>query len=187
MPSPRPSLRPSLRRRLPLIALITALAIAAALVVIFVVRDSGPVGPLASCFDFAEEQTGAAQSPACAPFIFPEGEAARLLESMALRRLNSGFYLVGDEDSWAAISKAEVWRMISAVVSAIQAVHGENADVYFIVTPASREDSALLLEGDYPKERIVATALFNAKMTKRLRAEEVPEGHFARSYRLSVR
>ncbi len=182
---------PSLRQGTPLLAVMGIIAgvvaIGVVLVIVFVVRDSGPVGPLISCFDFAEEQTGAADSGPCAPFIFPEGEAVRLLESMELRALRSGFYLVADEDSWAAISKAEIWRTISAVVSAVQAVHGESADVYFIVTPASREESALLLEGKYPKERIVATAIFNAKTTKRLRAGDVPEGHFARSYRLNVK
>lgn len=162
-------------------------AIGALLIAVFAVRDGGPVGPLASCFDFAEEQTGAAQSPACAPFILPEGEAERLLESVTLERLEAGFYLVADEASWAEISKAEIWRTISAVVSAVLAVHGESADVYFIVTPASREESALLLEGKLPEERIVATALFEKRTTKRLKYGDVPEGHFARIYRLNVR
>ena len=186
MPSPRPSLR----QRIPffvLMGIAGGFAIGVALVVVLAVRDRGPVGPLASCFDFAEEQAGAARSPACAPFILPDGEAARLLESMTLERLEAGFYLVADEASWAAISKAEVWRTINAVVSAVLAVHGESADIYFIVTPASREESALLLEGKLPEERIVATAIHDAKITKRLAAEEVPEGHFARSYRLNVR
>ncbi len=185
-----PRSRPSPRQLVSLFALVGIACgslIGIGLLVFFAVRDGEPVGPLASCFDFAEEQTGAANSPACAPFIFPQGEVARLLETMELRPLSSGFYVVADEDTWAAISKAEVWRTISAVVSAVLAVHGENADVYFIVTPASREESALLLDGKYPKERIVATAIFDAKTTKRLRAGDVPEGHFARSYRLNVR
>lgn len=175
-----------LRRRLPRTVLIAAAAIVA-VVIILVVRDGGPVGPLASCFDFAEEQTGAAQSPPCAPFILPDGEAERFLDTVALERLELGFYLVADEASWAAISKPELWRMISAAVSAIQAVHGEDADVNFIVTPASREESALLLKGDYPEERLVATAIHSKRTTKRLAAEDVPNGHFVRAYRLSVR
>lgn len=182
--------RPSLRQRMPFFAIIGiagGFVIGLVLIAVFAVRDSGPVGPLASCFDFAEDQTGAADSGPCAPFVFPQDEAARLLETMELRSLRSGFYVVADADSWAAISKAEIWRTISAVVSAVLAVHGENADVYFIVTPASREESTLLLEGRLPEERIVATAIFNAKTTKRLRAGDVPEGHFVRSYRLNVR
>ena len=131
------------------IALAAALAlIGGALVIVFFVSDRGPVGPLVSCFDFAEEQTGAAESPACAPFILPAGEAARLLESMTLERLDLGFYVVADEDTWAAISKSEIWRTISAAASAVLGVHGVADDVYFIVTPASREESALLLQGD---------------------------------------
>lgn len=182
--------RPSLRQRMPFFAIMGiagGFLIGLVLIAVFAVRDSGPVGPLASCFDFAEEQTGAADSGPCAPFMLPDGEAVRLLESMELRPLSSGFYLVADADTWAAISKAEIWRTISAVVSAVLAVHGENADAYFIVTPASRKESALLLEGKYPKERIVATAIFDAKITRRLRAGDVPDGHFARSYRLNVR
>lgn len=189
-PSPRPGPRPSLRQRLPffvLMGIAGGFAVGVALVVVFAVRDGGPVGPLVSCFDFAEERSGAARSPACAPFILPDGEAVRLLESMTLERLDAGFYLVADEASWAAISKAEVWRTISAVVSAVLAVHGESADVYFIVTPASREESALLLEGKLPAERIVATAIHDAKITRRLVPEDVPEGHFASSYTLSVK
>ncbi len=170
------------------IALAAALAlIGGALVIVFFVSDRGPVGPLASCFDFAEEQTGAAESPACAPFILPEGEAARLLESMTLERLDLGFYVVADEDTWAAISKSEIWRTISAATSAVLGVHGVATDVYFIVTPASREESALLLQGDYPEERIVATAIYNERKTKRLAPADVPGGHFTRSYRLNVR
>lgn len=181
--------RPSPRQLVSLFALMGIAGgslIGIALLVFFAVPDGGPVGPLISCFDFAEEQTAAAASPACAPFILPEGEAVRLLESMELRPLSSGFYLVADEDSWAAISKAEIWRTISTVVSAVLAVHGENANVYFIVTPASRAESTLLLEGKYPEERIVASAIFNAKTTKRLRTDDVPDDHFARSYRIDV-
>lgn len=180
---------PRPRRTPPLVTLIVIAGVFAIGVVfiVFVVRDRGPVGPLASCFDFAEEQTGAADSPACAPFIFPEDEAERLLGSMTLERLDAGFYLVADETSWAAISKAEIWRTISAVTSAVLGVHGESADVYFIITPASREESAFLLEGKYPKERIIATALYDERATRRIRAGDVPEGHFVRGYRLNVR
>ncbi|MCH8188407.1 MAG: hypothetical protein IIB66_06870 [Proteobacteria bacterium] len=184
----RPS--PRLRQLAPFLALLGvagSFVIGVALIAIFAVLDSSPVGPLASCFDFAEEQTGAAGSPACAPFILPDGEAIRLLETMELRPLSSGFYLVADEESWAEISKTEIWRTISAVLSAVLAVHGENPDVYFIVTPASRGESTLLLEGKYPEERMVATALFEKRTTKRLKYGDVPEGHFARIYSLNVR
>lgn len=185
-----PRSRPTPRQLVSIFALVgisVGSLIGMGLFVFFTVRDGDPVDPLISCFDFAEEQTGAAQSPACAPFVLPEGEAVRLLESMELRPLSSGFYVVADEESWAEISTAEVWRTISAVVSSVLAVHGENADVYFIVTPASRAESTLLLEGKYPEERVVATALFEKRTTKRLKYGDVPEGHFARSYRINVR
>ncbi len=143
--------------------------------------------PLASCFDFAEDQTGAAQSPACAPFIFPQGEAERLLDSTELRELRSGFYLIADADTWAGLSKAEIWRTLSAVTSAVLGVREVSADIYFIVTPASREESARLLQGDYPEERLIATALHDAVESGKLSDDDVPAGHFARSYRLSVR
>ena len=142
--------------------------------------------PLTSCFDFAEDQTGTAQSPACAPFIFPESEAKRLLDSTELRELRSGFYLIADEDTWAGLSKAEIWRTLSAVTSAVLGVREVSADIYFIVTPASREESARLLQGDYPEERLIATALHDASASAKLGEDDVPAGHFARSYSLSV-
>lgn len=172
----------------PLIVLFVAAGAAAIVVIIvFIVRGGGPVGPLISCFDFAEEQTGAATSPHCAPFILPDGEAERLLGTMDVTRLGSGYYVVGDEDSWAAISKADIWRTLSAVVSAVQAVHGVDGDVSFIVTPASREESAQLLQGELPDERIVASAEFEKRATKKIRTGDVPPSHFERSYRLRVR
>ena len=178
---------PRPRLATPLIALIAAAAAAAVLIIVFVVRDEPFVGPLLSCFDFAEEQTGAAQSPACAPFIFPEAEAARLLDTTELRQISSGLYLIADEDTWDGLTKAEIWRSLSAFTSAVVGVRGVNADIYFIVTPASRDESALLLDGKYPDERIVATAIYNERTTKRLAPTDVPAGHFANSYTLSVR
>lgn len=187
MPGPRSKPRQN-TRRVVLIGLAAAFVLIGVVwVIVFFFSDRGPVGPLASCFDFAEEQIGAAESPSCAPFILPEGEAARLLERMTLERLDLGFYVVADEETWAAISRSEIWRTISAATSAVLGVHGVADDVYFIVTPASREESALLLQGDYPEERIVATAIYNERKTKRLVPTDVPGGHFARSYRLNVR
>lgn len=52
------------------------------------------------------------------------------------------------------------WILLFLVVSAVQSLYSENADVYLAIPPKNETEKGLLLFGNYPQENIIGYAKY---------------------------
>ncbi len=144
-----------------------------------------------SCFDIVKTKTQPGVIPKCAPIRLPDSMAYEMLYGEfgknKIKKINYNWYVFLTKNE--KVNTATLWKLLVTVVSSVQTLYEENADVFIVVIPETESEAQLLLLGQYPSDKIKAYAkyfisddLFNLDKRKNNYKREC----FHRTYKLFV-
>ena len=143
---------------------------------------------LQGCINLAKNKTGSGASQNCAPMILDNDLSFKLIKDLNGKKINYDWYVFIPKDEIKTIKHNMRWQLLSSMVSAIQSLYGENADVFLTTIPESENEKLMLMIGEYPMDKILGHAkyivpddLFENNKTKKY-----PEGHHKRLYKLII-
>ena len=101
--------------------------------------------------------------PECAPSIISNDSAFKILNDFPVnpvKKIGYDWYVFLPKKEWNKISYNKKWILLFSVVSAVQSLYSENADVYLAIPPKNETEKGLLLFGNYPQENIIGYAKY---------------------------
>ncbi len=156
--------------------------------VVFVVNVNAS-SEIPSCLEIANKMSAPGASEKCAPIIIDNDIAFKSLNNPSIKKIGFDRYLFISEDDLKNTAPKTLWKVLVLIVSSVQSLHDENADVYIALRPKTETDEMLLALGQYPEKYIKAHAryvmpkiVFPADPGKKV----FPSGHHERTYVLIV-